>query len=532
MIAAILRAQFVIMRRTFGKSAALSLIGGVLWYGLWTIAAAATLFFTASASPGDLNRMLVLVFAGVCLYWQVIPVVSASMGSALDLRKLLAYPIPHPRLFVVEILLRLTSGCEMLLVLAGAGAGLQLNRAGRGGLAVPAALAVFALFNVLLASGVRSLLERLLMRRNVREVLVVLTAALWVIPRFLAQTGFHSTFFDRALHAAMAVALPWSAAAHAAVGELRLAPWLSLAVWTSAAAWFGRAQFERSLRYDAAASQALPREAPVREAWAARFFRVPALLLGDPLAAIVEKELRTLFRAPAFRSLFLMGFTFGILVWLPVAIGRSAGANSGSFLSQHFLTIVSTYALTLLGQVTYWNCFAFDRSAAAFWLVSPQPPAAVLMGKNIASLVPVYLEIAILTVISLVLRLVPGWEAVLEAFAVVAICSLYMLAMGNVTSVEYPRGINPERVGRGGGSGRFQTLVLVFYPLAILPVALAYLARYAFGSDRAFAVALALAAVVGAIVYKLALDSASSTMSRRRETLLRTLSIGEGPVVT
>jgi hypothetical protein len=37
--------------------------------------------------------------------------------------------------------------------------------------------------------------------------------------------------------------------------------------------------------------------------------------------------------------------------------------NAISTLSRHFLTLICVYALTLLGQVSYWNCFGFDRSA-------------------------------------------------------------------------------------------------------------------------------------------------------------------------
>jgi ABC-2 type transport system permease protein len=532
MIAAIVRAQFLVTRRAFGTGVALSLVGGGLWYGLWTAAAWAAFVYTSSASGKALDGVLSIALAGLCLYWQAMPVVSASMGSSLDLRKLLAYPIPHARLFFVEILLRLASGLEAVLVLIGGGAGLAANPAIRGGPAMVGALAMFVLFNLLLASGVRSLLERLLTRRRIRELMVVLMAALWMVPRFFVQTGLHSKIFDRALAAAQAVEFPWSAAAHAARGQLRWASWLSLAAWTLAAGWFGRAQFARSLRHDAAAAQAVVRESPRRAALADRFYRLPSRLLPDPLAAMVEKELRSLARTPRFRILFVMGFTFGVLVWLPMAIGRPGAAQHDSFLSRHFLTIVSAYALTLMGQVTYWNCFAFDRSAAAFWFVAPQPIAAVLIAKNIASQAPVYLEIAILTAVSLALRLVSGWGAVLEAFAVVGICSIYMLAMGNVTSIEYPRGLNPERVSQGGAAGRFQTLVLIFYPLAIAPVALAYLARYAFDSELAFGLVLALAVVVGGMVYKLALNSAVATAGRRREAILQTLSAGEGPVVS
>ena len=49
---------------------------------------------------------------------------------------------------------------------------------------------IFVLFNLLLASGVRSLLERLLTRRKVRELLsFCLLAMLWMVPRVLVQAG-------------------------------------------------------------------------------------------------------------------------------------------------------------------------------------------------------------------------------------------------------------------------------------------------------------------------------------------------------
>jgi ABC-2 type transport system permease protein len=130
------------------------------------------------------------------------------------------------------------------------------------------------------------------------------------------------------------------------------------------------------------------------------------------------------------------------------------------------------------------------------------------------------------------LRLVAGWGEVLEAFTVVFTCSIYMLAMGNITSVEYPRGLNPERVSQGGASGRFQMLVLIFYPLALLPVALAYLARYAFNSETVFRVALGVAMLAGALIYKSTLASAVGTADKRRESLLQSLATGEGPVVS
>src|ERR1017187_4168154 len=107
------------------------------------------------------------------------PVLSASMGSALDLRKLLLYPIPHQELFLVEVLLRLITGLEMVMVLSGGTLGVIANRAAGGFTRLPrlaGASLLFVAFNLLLASGPRSLLERLLAKRKVRELVALLMA--------------------------------------------------------------------------------------------------------------------------------------------------------------------------------------------------------------------------------------------------------------------------------------------------------------------------------------------------------------------
>ena len=111
------------------------------------------------------------------------PILSASMGSSLDMRKLRIYPAPHAKLFWVEVLLRLTTGMEMVLVLAASVAALFRNPLTRGWNArLRRSLPPVHPFNLLLASGTRSLLERLLSKRRVREALIFSIFALWMIP--------------------------------------------------------------------------------------------------------------------------------------------------------------------------------------------------------------------------------------------------------------------------------------------------------------------------------------------------------------
>ena len=529
LIAAILRAQWLSMRMGANRRGAiLSLITGLVWYGLWTAAAVAVYFQLSEAGPSQLRLWIPLGLLGICVYWQAMPILSASMGSSLDLRKLRVYPAPHGKLFYVEVLLRLTTGMEMVMVLAAGIAALFRNPLTRGASALVPALG-FVLFNLLLASGTRSLLERLLSRRRVRELLVFLLFALWMVPRFLFLTGRQGevTGWSRAT---AELYFPWTAAGYAALG-VRVAPaLLYLAAWICLAAWFGRSQFERSMRFDLVAAEATPLTAGssrVRELLDA-VYRLPGRLWRDPLAAIVEKELRSLARTPRYRMVFVMGFSFGLMIWLPLILG--AHSDGHSVLANHFLTVVCVYALTLLGQVSYWNCFGFDRSAVQIYFLAPQPLRATLVGKNIASLAFIYLEIAILTAITSLFRVGLSAGEVFETLAVVAVSALYMLAMGNVSSVQYPRGLSPTRVSQGGASSRFQALVFLFYPVALLPVGLAYLARYAFNSVAAFYAVLGLAAAIGTGVYSIAMDSSVRAALTRRERMIRDLTTAEGPV--
>jgi ABC-2 type transport system permease protein len=536
MIAAILRAQWLSMRPGSNRGFGLGLVAAVFWYGFWLFVAWIAGFFAAHTPGTELRYWLPIALMAVCLYWQAIPVLSASMGSSLDLRKLLVYPTPHEELFLIELLLRFATGIEMEMVLAGGAIGLLRNPASGGfaALTLLAAIPVFVLFNLLLASGIRSILERLLARRKAREIVALLLAMVWVLPRFFMMTGARPTWLHRARDAAGAVGWPWSAAAHAAFpfgqpAGVTVLSWLSLCAWVVLAGWFGRGQFERNLRYDTLAAQATPM-APLSartRRWTERFYRIPGLLWKDPLAAIVEKELRTLSRSPRFRMVFVMGFTFGLMFWLPMVLRR--GPHPG-FLAHNFLVIVCLYAMTLIGQVTYWNCFGLDRSAAIFYFAAPQPISRTLLGKNIACLFFLYLEALVLMALTLVVRVNFSLGQAAETLIVIGICATYVMALGNISSVNYPRALSPERVSQSGGGNRAQALVGLFYPVVLLPVILAYIARYAFDSELAFVLVLSTAAVIAAIFYWIAMDSAVKAASSRRQLILEELSRGDGPV--
>jgi ABC-2 type transport system permease protein len=351
-IRGILRAQFLGMRNvrlgSTWRGAIFSAAVAVIWYGFWFFVAFLAYALAAEArTAGEVAEWLPVGLLFVFLYWQLAPVMTASFGASLDVRKLLAYPIPRRSLFAVEVLLRLTSCSEMLLVLVGGMAGVLRNPLVSGWGALPrvaVATLLFICFNLLLAAGVRSLIERLLARKRVRELLILVLVLITALPRLLIALGVRAEMFERAFSPARIGVLPWGATARAALGQGFALSAALVAAWAAAAWIFARWQFYRSLRFDAEAAQAtsLAPASPRAGTWSERFYRLPDLFLPDPLAAIVEKELRSLSRTPRFRTVFIMGFTFGLLVWLPLITGGQSVRHSR--LADNFLVVVALYA--------------------------------------------------------------------------------------------------------------------------------------------------------------------------------------------
>jgi ABC-2 type transport system permease protein len=73
-------------------------------------------------------------------------------------------------------------------------------------------------------------------------------------------------------------------------------------------------------------------------------------------------------------------------------------------------------------------------------------------------------------------------------------------------------------------------MLFLIYPIAFLPAGLAYLARYAFDTQTAFFAVLAVDAVIGLIVYRIALESAVEAAERLKEKMVASLSLGDGPI--
>ncbi len=520
--APVLQAQWRSFRNARrGGGRVLAAILWLVWYLLWTAVGVLAAIQAASNTLPSLALSWALL--ALTLFWQATPFLTANTGATIAFRKLLIYPIPERELFALELLVRLGSAAESVIVIAGLLVGLLLNPS------VPAvaalgAILLFTAFNLLLGVGLRSLMERLLRIRRLREVMVLVVMACAMTPQWLAIYGAPAGL-ERLLLERQNPLLPWAAASHLALGDTVLASTAALAAWTLAAAAFARAQFRRSLRYEA--SGVASSVAPGRRR-TALIYRVPGALLRDPLAALVQNDLRSLARSPRFRVLFLTGFSAGMLIWWPI-VGGAPGAAPGQV---GYPVVVCAYALLLVSEVAFWNQFGFERGAVQILLAAPVSFATVLLAKNLAAIAFVVLEVTAVNLACAIVRVRLPFGTVFQTYAVSLTLALYFLAVGNLTSVRYPRPVNPEHSWGHSSTGRLQIYLLAALPLLVGPLALAYLAGWAFSSWTAFYAVLAFDAFAGAVAYTIATGSAIASMSERREAFLAALSESGGPIRT
>lgn len=503
-------------------SAAISL----LWYGSFVLLAyLAESFLEQAYDPSLRETALDRGLLIAALYWQVAPLLLSASGASLDLKKLLAFPIRRQALFGIDLLLRLTTGAEPVIVTIGAAIGLHANPSAPA--AAPLWLAAFTLWNLLLSIGLREAIARLMRRRFAREALTLAFLLLIVLPQLLVS--FTPPARARSALAALA-ALPWPWTATAALASrpaslapASLAPAAALLLWLAAAYAFARRQFFRGLaERDADAADPSRRSRP---SLVDRLARAASAPFPDPLAALVEKEIRTLGRSSRFRLTFIMGFTFSVIIWLPMALR----GDPDSFLAQHFAAFVTLYSVLLLGQVLFWNSFGFDRSGAALYFSAPVPIEAVFRAKNAAAAVLLFADITLALAACAAVR-PPSAAGLAEAYSAAVVFAVVLLGAGNLTSVSQPFAVDPSSLFRSPTGRSVQLAVMVAFPLALLPIALAFLARYALDAAWAFYAVLAVDLGLGLIFYRTATQSAAERAHRERERLLSTLSGGSSPV--
>ena len=182
----------------------------------------------------------------------------------------------------------------------------------------------------------------------------------------------------------------------------------------------------------------------------------------------------------------------------------------------------------MLGQISYWNSFGFDRSAAQGYFCWPIRFRDALIAKNLTVAALMLPQLVLVSLVAHAFHIPSSPGKILETFVVAGIAALFWFALGNISSVRMPRAMDPDRMNQM--SNKLQALTILAAPVVLLPVILAYWARAVFANDFIFAGILAVAAVLGGIFYAVGLDSAVETAHRNRESMLLELSRSDGPI--
>lgn len=526
-IGAIARAQFRIARNHLPRTSAGTILGWMvlfLWYGLFLLAALFIAQTLAHATRVELESWLAPGFLGVFLFWQTVPLFTLSGGWTLELKKLQIYPVPRRALFGIETLLRITSTSEMIIVLAGATIGFVL----RGGPAAALlAIALFILFNLFLQLAIRDLLLHAFEKSRLREVYALLLIAIAVVPQLIFRSAAGERVYPYFLRLARGGFSPWGAAASSSAGSPDARHLVTLLCWIFASFALAYWAFTKSLSSDdtfqSASSLAArnSRRALTPADYVHRIFR-------DPMAALIEKEIRSLIRMPRFRVVFAMACLLGMLVFFTTS-GGSEGAYP-RFLKNNLFAGLNLYGLLLLSETLLLNVFGLDRAVAQLYFAAPVEFSNVLKAKNWTAVFFIALQNLVVFIIAILFRAQITWEGAVSGMLISAVVTMFLLAFGNMTSVIAPRPIDPSEAFRKQSGAKMQLWIfaaaLGFFMLA----GFAFLTRYVLQSTVAFWAVLVLELAVGFGVYRLALDRAQQRGLRDREAILQALSKSTSPV--
>ncbi|MGH9584665.1 MAG: hypothetical protein ACRD4O_17225 [Bryobacteraceae bacterium] len=501
----------------------------LLWYGVYAAVAVVLALALPELPLATIREWLPSALLGVFVFWQLLPLLTLSSGWSLQFDKLRIYPVSDGALFGIEVLLRVTSAPEMILVLLGGTAGLARHPL------VPAAsaccLLLYIPFNLFLSLAIREICLHAFERNRLREIFAVLFVAIAIVPQILVRSGLWTRVRPYFFSVANGRATPWHETAMLSLGSYWWTALGLLALWTAAAYAFARWQFRRAIALDEsfrAGARASSAKKPAMPERAGKRFGLVDRLFRDPVAAILQKEFQSLLRMPRFRVMFGMACIFGVLVFFPASM--AGPHHGGGFMRNNFLVVVDLYGLLLLSDALLLNVFGFDRSAAQVYFAAPVPLEDVMRAKNVTAVIFVALQGVAALALAAALRVPLDAFAIGEAVGASAVATVFFLAVGNLCSVAMPRPVDARQTFRKQAGGKMQLwFFLCSLGLAIL-IGFAFLARWAFHNDGALAGVFAIEFAIGVVFYRVATQSAIERAQARREEILEALMKGSSPV--
>src|SRR5579863_8630342 len=487
-----------------------------------------------SIMSGGHPQYISALFWAVFLVWQALPIALASFQEQFDLAGLLRFPVNFGSFYVLNLVFGLVDVPTILgsICCVGILAGVTLAQPALFGWTA-FVLAVFALFNIVLARTVLAWVDRWLAKRRTREIVSAIFLLLMLSMQLLNPALRSGTHFQRpnneaakANHQKIIREINvWGATVHAL--EVWLPPGVAGRIVELKATQESPAALEPmgtlglyilvcgtllGLRLRAEYRGEQLSEAPAAQKRNAKESRW--LIDGSgPVAAVLEKELRTVPRSMPL--LFAIGAPL-MTVLVISTVFRNSAVGGRPF--QWAFPLCVCYALLGFTQMIFNNLGA-EGTGIQMLFLSPTPIRKVLLAKNLFH-GALFLTVAFLAGVLATLRLgQPTWTLLATTAAWVLFALPTNLAAGNLLSLTMPYRVNLGRISRQRGS-QASALVSMLIQAIVMGTGVAVLAICTFFGKRWLAApCLLVMAGVSLVVLMRVLAHADVLANRNRDNL-------------
>jgi ABC-2 type transport system permease protein len=475
-------------------------------------------------------ELLPFVFWAVFLVWQVVPVSMASFQQQFDLAGLLRFPVGFGPFFLLHLIFGLVDASTILGVLCCAGIWIGIITV-RPDLLILAALALaaFAVFNVLLVRAIAAWIDRWMAQRRTREIAGALFL-LGLLSLQLLNPAFRPEKHSRISAESRAEGIRWLKTAESV--QRWLPPGLAARALQpgSRPKLVAAAQATGLLSVFAlAAGGALGMrlraeyrgenfgDAPSRRKEERRS-RSSLIDGSGPIAAVIEKELRTVMRSmPLLYGLAAPLLMVFVLSSLFVRNGPAAGPSPSIA-----LMVSLAYAIVGFTQLFY-NNLGTDGVGIQILFLAPTPIRKVILAKNLFHAL-LFLVDAVLVCVVASLRLGrPAPASLAVAWAWLFFALPVHLAAGNLFSLKMPYRMNLGRISRQRGS-QASALFSMLIQIAVLGIGVGIFMVCTYLGNVWLAVPVFLLLAAGsAFAWTRLIGDVDRIANQTRETLIATL---------
>jgi ABC-2 type transport system permease protein len=519
-----------------------------------------------AVTAGNQWRFLPILFWAVFFVWQMVPIMLASFQEQFDLGILLRFPVRFGSYYLLYVVFGLLDVSTILggLCCAGILVGITVVRPEL--LCWTAlSLAVFAVFNILLVRSIFAWIDRWLAQRKTREILgavfMVLILSLQLLNPALrrqrhegnsAPLGHNATKeqaqqkiqeYQRSKAEFQARYGPWLGTANEV--QQWLPPGLAaktlqqrvqqqpqsasqpqsgtleslglLGLYVLGAGGVLAARLRAEYRGESLGVAPSRKKAAASREKSARREGGGWLDGSGPIAAVIEKELRTLLRT--LPLLYAIGAPL-LLVLVFSGVFIRNGPRTHIFpLALPLCILYAQLGFTRL----FYNNMGAEGMGIQLYFLSPTPMRTVLLAKNLFHSVLFGLTILVAGALA-ILRLGVPEAVVLAATVAWLLFSLPAnLAAGNVFSLTLPYRVNPGRITRQGGS-QANALGALLAQLVAMGVGAAVFGLCWYLDKMWLAVPIFLVLAVAAIMAWIrVLRNADAMGNKRRDSLIAVL---------